>query len=63
MPMQFLDRLLDLRVRAVSPYVAIVAAGAEAAQLEARLEAVDREATDRKADTAALVITQMLELV
>jgi hypothetical protein len=40
-------------------YVALVAAGAEAAQLEA----VDRAASDREADLAGLVVAQMQELV
>jgi hypothetical protein len=44
-------------------YVALVAAGAEAAQLEAQLEAADREASDREVDLAALVVAQMQELV
>lgn len=43
-------------------YNAIVGIGAEAAQLQATLEPADREATDREADTAALLITQMREL-
>lgn len=40
-------------------YVALVAAGAEAAHLEA----ADRAASDREADLAALVVAQMQELV
>jgi hypothetical protein len=44
-------------------YVALVAAGAEAARLVAELESADRQATVREADTAALVIRQMRELV
>lgn len=44
-------------------YVALVAAGAEAAQLEAQLEAADREASDREVDLAALVVAQLQELV
>jgi hypothetical protein len=44
-------------------YVALVAAGAEAAQLEVSLGSADREATEREGDTAALVIRQMHELV
>src|SRR5919201_6741677 len=44
-------------------YTAIVAAGAEAARLQAELEAADRQATDREADAAALVVAQMLELL
>jgi hypothetical protein len=44
-------------------YIAIVAAGAEAANLEATLAAADREATQRELDSADLVIHQMRELV
>ena len=44
-------------------YVALVAAGAEAASLEASLAAADRQATQRESDLAAVVIEQMLELV
>jgi hypothetical protein len=44
-------------------YVALIAAGAEAARLEAELATADRQATMREADTAALVIRQMRELV
>jgi hypothetical protein len=44
-------------------YVALVAADAEAAQLEAQLEAADREASDREVDLAALVVAQLQELV
>ena len=44
-------------------YTSIVAAGAEAARLQADLEAADRQATDREADAAAVVVDQMLELV
>lgn len=44
-------------------YVALVVVGAEAARLEAELETADRQATEREADTAALVIRQMRELV
>ena len=44
-------------------YVALVAAGAEAAKFEAQLEAADREASDREADLAALVVAQLQELV
>jgi hypothetical protein len=44
-------------------YVAVVSAGAEAAQLEAHLESADREASDREVDLATLVVAQMLELV
>ena len=44
-------------------YVALVAAGAEAVQLEAQLEAADREASDREVDLAALVVAQLQELV
>jgi hypothetical protein len=44
-------------------YVALVAAGAEAARLEAALALADRRATDRESDLAAVVITQMRELV
>ncbi len=44
-------------------YVALVAAGAEAARLEAQLDAADRETSDREVDLAALVVAQMQELV
>ncbi len=44
-------------------YVALVAAGAEAAQLDAQLEAADREASDREVDLATLVVAQLQELV
>jgi hypothetical protein len=44
-------------------YVALVAAGAEAARLGAKLETADRQATEREVDTSALVIRQMRELV
>jgi hypothetical protein len=54
------SRALDQTER---DYVALVAAGAEAAQLEAQLESADREASDREADLATLVVAQMLELV
>lgn len=43
--------------------VALASAGAEAARLEAMLERADREVSDREADSAALVIAQMRELV
>lgn len=43
--------------------VALAAAGAEALRLETMLERADREVTGREADTAALVIAQMRELV
>jgi hypothetical protein len=43
--------------------VALVSAGAEAVRLETMLERADREVTGREADTAALVIAQMRELV
>jgi hypothetical protein len=44
-------------------YVALIGAGAEAARLEAQLARADRQATEFEADTAALVIQQMGELV
>ena len=44
-------------------YAALVSAGAEAARLESTLERADREVTDREADSAALAIAQMRELV
>lgn len=44
-------------------YAALVFAGAEAVQLELTLERADREVTEREADSAALVIAQMRELV
>ena len=43
--------------------VALASAGAEAARLEAMLERADREVSDREADSAALLIAQMRELV
>lgn len=43
--------------------VALASAGAEAAGLETTLERADRAVTDREADSAALVIAQMRELV
>lgn len=43
-------------------YVALVEVGAEAARLQAKLEAADREPTAREVDTAALLLTQMNEL-
>jgi hypothetical protein len=44
-------------------HVALVAARAEASQLEAQLEAADREASGREVDLAVLVVTQLQELV
>lgn len=44
-------------------YAALVAAGAEATRLETSLECADRQATEREADSAALLIRQMRELV
>jgi hypothetical protein len=46
-----------------SDYVALVSAGAETVRLETTLEGADREVTDREADSAALVVAQMRELV
>lgn len=43
--------------------VAVAEAGAETVRLERMLERADREATDREADAAALVVAQMRELV
>ena len=43
--------------------MALASAGAEAVRLETMLERADREVTGREADTAALVIAQMRELV
>ncbi len=43
--------------------VALASAGAEALRLETVLERADRDVTDREADSAALVIAQMRELV
>jgi hypothetical protein len=43
--------------------VALASAGAEAIRLETMLERADREVTRREADTDALVIEQMRELV
>ncbi len=44
-------------------YVALVSAGAEAARLEAVLDAADRESTQREVDSAALILRQLRELV
>jgi len=44
-------------------YVALVSAGAETVRLESTFERADREVSQREADSAALVITQMRELV
>ncbi len=44
-------------------YAALVSAGAEAARLETTLERADREATEREADLAAVLIRQLRELV
>jgi hypothetical protein len=43
--------------------VALASAGAESVRLETTLEGADREVTAREADSAALVIVQMRELV
>lgn len=43
--------------------VTLASARAEAVHLETVLERADREVTGRKADSAALVIAQMRELV
>jgi hypothetical protein len=43
--------------------VAFASAGAEAARLETMLERADREVTGHEADSGALVIAQMRELV
>ena len=43
--------------------VALASAGAEAVRLETTLERADREVTEREADSAALVIAQLRELV
>jgi hypothetical protein len=43
--------------------VALASAGAESIRLETTLEGADRELTAREADSAALVIAQMRELV
>jgi hypothetical protein len=44
-------------------YVSLVAAAAEALQLETVLEAADREATDREVDSASVALEQLRELV
>jgi hypothetical protein len=44
-------------------YAALVSAGAEAARLETTLESADRQATDGEFDLAAVLITQLRELV
>ena len=43
--------------------VALASAGAESVRLETTLEGADREVTAREADSAALAIAQMRELV
>jgi hypothetical protein len=43
--------------------VALASAGAEAVRLEMLLERADRQVTSREADSAALVVAQMRELV
>lgn len=43
--------------------VALASAGAESVRLETTLKGADREVTAREADSAALVIAQMRELV
>jgi hypothetical protein len=43
--------------------VALASAGAEAVGLETMLERADRELTEREADSDALVVAQMRELV
>lgn len=52
-------RLQDTELDAV----ALASAGAETVRLETTLERADRPVTDREADSAALVIAQMRELV
>ena len=54
------SRLLDETER---DYVALVAAGAEAARLESTLERADREATEREVDLEAILVRQLRELV
>jgi hypothetical protein len=44
-------------------YAALVSTGAEAARLETTLERADREATVREADLAAILVSQLRELV
>lgn len=44
-------------------YVALVAASADGINLERRLEAADREATQREVDAAAVMLEQLRELV
>jgi hypothetical protein len=56
------DERSDALEQTEHDYVALVAAGAEAASLEAQLASADREATEREVDTASLVIEQMREL-
>jgi hypothetical protein len=53
-------RLLD---ETENDYVSLVAAAAEALQLETVLEAADREATQREYDSASVLLEQLRELV
>jgi hypothetical protein len=57
------DERLRLLSETENDYAAVVSAGAEAVRLETMLERADREVTEREADSAALVISQMRELV
>lgn len=54
------SRLLD---ETQTDYVVLVAAGADGINLERRLEAADREATQREVDAAAVMLEQLRELV
>jgi hypothetical protein len=53
-------RLLD---ETETDYISLVAAAADALQLETQRETADREATERKVDSAGLVPEQLRELV
>lgn len=56
------DERADALAQAEHDYLAIVAAGAEAAPLVAQLASADREATDREVGLARVVLEQMGEL-
>lgn len=53
-------RLLD---ETETDYVSLVAAAADALQLETELETADREATELEVDSAGLLLEQLRELV
>jgi hypothetical protein len=53
-------RLLD---ETETDYVSLVAAAADALQLETQLDTADREATEPEVDSASLLLEQLRELV